>query len=68
MLVRRDYIDRNMVWDTFSYYAKGWWSACKDYITVERADKGDDSTLFRDFGALDLCRGDNRERQDASGT
>jgi hypothetical protein len=23
MLVRRDYIDREMVWDTFSYYVKG---------------------------------------------
>jgi hypothetical protein len=52
MLVRRNYIDREMVWDTFSYYAKGWWSACKDYITVERADKGGDPTLFSDFGDL----------------
>jgi hypothetical protein len=24
MLVRRDYIDREMVWDTFSYYAIRW--------------------------------------------
>lgn len=52
MLVLRDYIDRKMVWDTFSYYAKGWWSACKDYITAERADKGGDPTLFSDFGDL----------------
>ena len=52
MLVRCNYIDREMVWDTFSYYAKGWWSACKDYITAERADKGHNSTLFSDFGDL----------------
>ena len=28
MLVHRDYIDREMVWDTFSYYAIRWWGAC----------------------------------------
>jgi hypothetical protein len=52
MLVRRDYVDREMVWDTFSYYVKGWWGACKDYITRERIDKGGDATLFTDFGNL----------------
>jgi hypothetical protein len=52
MLVRRDYVDREMVWDTFSYYVKGWWGACKDYITQERLDKGGDTTLFTDFGTL----------------
>ena len=24
MLVRRDHVDREMVWDTFSYYVKRW--------------------------------------------
>jgi hypothetical protein len=48
MLVRRDYVHREMIWDTFSYYAIRWWSGCKDYIAKERADKGDD-TLFRDY-------------------
>jgi hypothetical protein len=52
MLIRRDYIDHDMVWDTFSYCAKGWWTACKDYIATERANKGGDTTLFSDFGNL----------------
>ena len=52
MLVRRDYIDREMVWDTFSYYAIRWWGACKDYIAAERASEGGDTTLFGDFGIL----------------
>ena len=51
MLVRRDYVDREMIWDTFSFYATRWWSACKDYITKERADKSD-NTLFKDFEGL----------------
>lgn len=29
MLIRRDYIDREMVWDAFSYYVKGWWLPVK---------------------------------------
>jgi hypothetical protein len=52
MLERREYIDHDMVWDTFSYYAKGWWAACKDYIATERASKGGDTTLFSDFAEL----------------
>ncbi len=52
MLVRRDYVDREIIWDTFSYYATRWWSACKDYIAKERADKKGDDTLFRDFESL----------------
>jgi hypothetical protein len=51
MLVRRNYVDREMIWDTFSYYATRWWSACKDYIAHERAEKGD-NTLFADFEKL----------------
>ncbi|HEX4158065.1 MAG TPA: hypothetical protein VHY79_06290 [Rhizomicrobium sp.] len=51
MLLRRDFLDREMIWDTFSYYARMWWSACKDYIAKERANLGD-NTLFRDFDWL----------------
>lgn len=51
MLLRRDYLDRTMIYGTFSYYATRWWGACKDYIAKERADKGDD-TLFGDFENL----------------
>jgi hypothetical protein len=28
------------------------WAACKDYIAIERANKGGDTTLFSDFGNL----------------
>src|SRR5215472_11004820 len=38
MLVRRGYIDGNMIWETFSYYVKMWWGVCKDYIARERDD------------------------------
>ena len=51
MLLRRDYLDRAIIYATFGYCAKRWWSACKDYIEKERADKGDD-TLFGDFENL----------------
>lgn len=39
MQLRRGYLDREMIWDTFSYYAKMWGSACKDYIDAERRTK-----------------------------
>lgn len=51
MLLQRGYVERTMIYGTFSYYATRWWSACKDYIAKERADKGDD-TLFGDFENL----------------
>ena len=51
MLIRRGYLEREMIWDTFSYYTTNWWSACKDYIAEERSNKGD-TTLFTDFGDL----------------
>jgi hypothetical protein len=49
MLFRRGYLDREMIWDTFGYYARMWWSACKDYILDERAG---DETFFTDFELL----------------
>ena len=51
MLFRRNYLDREMIWDTFSYYARMWWSACKDYITKERANLND-NTFFTGFEYL----------------
>jgi Domain of unknown function (DUF4760) len=51
MLVRRGYIDGDIIWETFSYYVKMWWGACKDYIAREREDK-DDDTIFDDFEDL----------------
>jgi hypothetical protein len=55
MLLRRDFLDREMIWDTFSYYARMWWSACRDYIAKEREDVGGDETLFTDFDYLVNC-------------
>jgi len=51
MLIRRDYLDRDMVWATFSYYARMWWSSCKEYIAAERA-RLNDSSFFTDFEYL----------------
>jgi hypothetical protein len=51
MLLRRNYLDREMIWDTFSYYARMWWSACREYIAAERTALNDD-TLFTDFDYL----------------
>ena len=51
MLLHRDYLDRTIIYGTFSYYATRWWSACKDYITKERDDK-DDDTLLGNFENL----------------
>ena len=51
MLIRRDYLDRDMVWGTFSYYARMWWSSCKEYIEAERA-RLNDSSFFTDFEYL----------------
>jgi hypothetical protein len=52
MLIRRqDFLDRDMVWSTFSFYATHWWSACKDYISEER-QRLNDNTLFSDFEYL----------------
>jgi hypothetical protein len=38
MLFRRKYLDHEMVWETFGYFVKMWWSAAKDYISKERAN------------------------------
>jgi len=52
MLLRRDFLDSEMIWDTFSYYARMWWSACKEYLEKEREDVGGDEALFADFDYL----------------
>ena len=53
MLVRRGYLDREMIWDTFGYFARMWWSACRDYVAKERGDLGDlDNIFFSDFEYL----------------
>jgi AAA+ superfamily predicted ATPase len=74
MLIRRgDYLDRDMVWATFSFYASNWWRACKNYIVKER-ERLHDNTLFTDFEYLieeiskqnmqqKVCRGQHSNRQ-----
>jgi hypothetical protein len=52
MLLRRRYLDREMVWADFSFHALRWWTACKDYIREERARKGNDATIFQDFESM----------------
>jgi len=52
MLLRRKYLDREMIWDTFGHFAKMWWSASKDYIAKERANHDGDMFFFSDFRYL----------------
>jgi hypothetical protein len=52
MLVRRNYLDREMIWDTFGHLAKMWWSACKDYVVKEHQTYDCDPFFFRDFKYL----------------
>jgi len=52
MLLRRGYLDKEMVWVAFSFYAIRWWSACKDYILEERRLQNSDPTIFEEFERL----------------
>ena len=52
MLIRRNYLDREMIWDTFGHFAKMWWSASKDYAATEQSYLGNDPFFFRDFKYL----------------
>lgn len=49
--LRRGYLDEDLLWRTFGFYAVRWWAICKDYVLVERKLKND-STLFEDFEYL----------------
>jgi hypothetical protein len=51
LYVRHGYLNEEMVWDTFGFYAFRWWIACKDYVLEERR-LHDDQTLFTDFENL----------------
>jgi hypothetical protein len=48
LFLRRDYLDEELVWSTFGFYAVRWWAVCKGYIVEERRSQND-STLFTDF-------------------
>jgi hypothetical protein len=64
MLVRRNYLDREMVWDTFGHFAKMWWSACREYMARERSNFGGDRHFFGDFEFLveQIYRDDVKKR------
>jgi len=50
--LRREYLDKELVWADFSFYAIRWWSILKDYIFVERKRNNNDQTIFEDFETL----------------
>jgi hypothetical protein len=51
-MLRKEYLDPDMTWSAFSFFAIRWWSACKHYITTERARQGNDETVFEEFQTL----------------
>ncbi len=51
LYLRRDYMDEEMVWNTFGYHASGWWNACEAQIRKERAEDKDPEE-YRDFERL----------------
>jgi hypothetical protein len=44
MLLRRQYLNTDMVWCGFAFHGIRWWSACKDYILQERRIQNNDNT------------------------
>jgi hypothetical protein len=51
LFLRRGYLDEELAWDTFGFYAVRWWAVCRGYILEERRRQSD-STLFTDFEDL----------------
>jgi len=47
-LLRRDLLDERLIYLSFCYYAKGWWSICRSYVRNIRI-RDNDSTLFSEF-------------------
>lgn len=52
IMLRKGYLEKELVWAGFSYFTYRWWSTCKDYITKERELKKNDKTIFEDFQYL----------------
>ena len=48
LFLRRGYLDEELAWSTFGFYAVRWWATCKGYVLGERR-RQNDSTLFEDF-------------------
>jgi hypothetical protein len=52
IFLRRDYLDKELVWASFAFHAIRWWSILKDYVLEERKMQDDDDTIFEDFENL----------------
>ena len=51
LFLRRGYLDEELLWSTFGFYAVRWWAASRDYISEEQRRKND-TTLFTEFKNL----------------
>ena len=51
MFLGRGYLDEELIWGTFGFYAVRWWASCRSYVLEERKQQND-STLFEDFEIL----------------
>jgi hypothetical protein len=51
LFLGRGYLDEELLWSTFGFYAVRWWAICKGYALEERK-KQSDLTLFSDFEDL----------------
>ncbi len=43
ILYRLDLVHKELTWNTFSFYATRWWTACRDYIFAERQKQREDT-------------------------
>ncbi len=51
LFFRRGYLDKDLVWSTFGFYAVRWWAASYGYIAEERR-RTNDPTVCSEFEAL----------------
>jgi Domain of unknown function (DUF4760) len=51
LFLERGYLQEDLIWSTFGFYAVRWWAACKDYVLMEQRMKND-NTLFNGFKDL----------------
>jgi hypothetical protein len=65
MLLRKNYLDIDMVLNGFCFYAIRWWSLCKDYILEERRIQNNYKTIFEEFERLvdELYKQEMEERK-----
>jgi len=49
--LRRNYLDKELICSSFSWYGTRWWTACKDYIEEENRTKVG-GPFFEDFRKL----------------